>query len=280
VEAVVSTSFRFRGQKIRETGFRSVYNAVVIAVSRNGEHIGDRIGDIRLVAGDTLLLETHANFLDVQRYSRDFYLVSQVANSSPLRHEQAWISRLLLVAMVLLVMSEVASLLEAACLTGALMILTRCLRISQAKEAIDWGLLVGIGAGIGIGRALHSSGADELLTTLMLSATESDPMLTLVALYLVVLVLGNLITAKAAAVLTFPLALTMATTLGVNLMPFAVTLIVAAASTYATPMGYPTNLMVYGPGRYRAIDFLLLGGPLSLIVGAIALVIIPRVWPF
>lgn len=279
VEAVVSSSFRFRGQTIRESGFRSIFNAVVVAVSRNGQRIDKRIGDIRLQTGDTLLLETHPSFVDAQRYSQDFYLVSRVENSSPLAHERVWFARLLLLAMVLLVVFEVTSLLKAACFSGAAMILARCLRVSQAKRAIDWGVLVGISAGIGIGKALSASGADVLLTDAMLAVTGREPMLALIALYVVVLVLGNLITAKAAAVLIFPLAVAMAHSLGTSVMPFAVTLIVAAASTYATPMGYPTNLMIYGPGRYRTTDFLMLGGPLSLIVGVIALAIIPSIWP-
>lgn len=279
VEAVVSSSFRFSGKTIRESGFRSIFNAVVIAVSRNGERLGDRIGDIRLRTGDTLLLETHPSFLSSQRYSKDFYLVSRVENSAPLRHDRAWTARLLLLVMVALVVTEVTSLLIAACFTGSAMVLTRCLRVSEAKRSFDWGVLVGIGAGIGIGKALQTSGADILLTDLLLDVTGHEPMLTLVMLYLVVLILGNLITAKAAAVLMFPLAIAMAHSLGTSAMPFAVTLIVAAASTYATPMGYPTNLMIYGPGRYKTTDFLIIGGPLSLIVGAIALAIIPTVWP-
>lgn len=279
VEAVVSSSFRFRGMTIRESSFRTIFNAVVIAVSRNGERVDQRIGDIRLRAGDTLLIETHPSFLDAQRYSRDFYLVSAVEDSAPLQHERAWVARLLLLMMVALVVTEVTSLLKAACLTGAAMILTRCLRVTQAKQAIDWGVLVGIGAGIGIGHALAASGGADLLGAWLLGATGADPLLSMGLLYVVVLVLGNLITSKAAAVLTFPLAVAMAGTLGVSLMPFAVIVIVAAASTYATPMGYPTNLMVFGPGRYRNADFLWLGGPLSLIVGALAMVIVPRVWP-
>ena len=279
VEAVVSSSFRFRGKTIRESGFRTIYNAVVVAVSRNGERLDNRIGDIRLQAGDTLLLETHPSFIDAQRFSHDFYLVSRVENSAPLRHERAWVARLLLLAMVALVVTETTSLFLGACVVGTAMVATRCLRVSQAKQSIDWGVLVGIAAGIGIGHALSASGADTLLGDLMLNVTGRDPMLTLALLYLLVLVLGNLITSKAAAVLTFPLAVSMSASLGLNLMPFAVTLIVAAASTYATPIGYPTNLMVFGPGRYRSSDFLLLGGPLSLLVGAIALLIIPHVWP-
>ncbi|MEX1369501.1 MAG: SLC13 family permease [Nannocystaceae bacterium] len=179
VEAVVSSSFRFRGMTIRESAFRTIYNAVVIAVSRHGERVDQRIGDIRLQAGDTLLIETHESFLDAQRYSRDFFLVSRVEDSSPLRHERAWVARLLLLGMVLLVMFEVTSLLKAACLSGAAMILTRCLRVSQAKQAVDWGVLVGIAAGIGIGHALQSSGADSLLTGWLLEVTGRSPLASL-----------------------------------------------------------------------------------------------------
>jgi di/tricarboxylate transporter len=102
----------------------------------------------------------------------------------------------------------------------------------------------------------------------------------LVVIYVVTNVLANLITTKAAAVLVFPVALATAADLGVDFMPFAVALTVAAASAYATPIGYQTNLMVYGPGGYRSIDFLRMGAPLCVLVGIVTLAIAPFVWPF
>lgn len=279
IEAVVSGSSRLVGVSIRAAKFRTQYNAVVIAVARDGERVRKKIGDIELRAGDTLLLESHPSFADAQRNSRDFLLVSRVQDSTPVQHQHAWAARLILAAMVLLVTVEALSMLRAACLAGCCMVLTRCLRISQAKRAIDWGVLLGIGSGLGLGVALQRCGGADILASGLLKLIGSSPMLALVLVYALTGVLANIITTKAAAVLVFPVALAVANHLGVNFMPFAVCLTVAAASAYATPVGYQTNLMVYGPGGYRGVDFLRVGGPLSLLVGLITILIVPLVWP-
>ena len=280
VEAVVSSSYRYLGMTIREAKFRTHYNAVVIAVARHGERIRKKLGDITLQAGDTLLLETHPSFVEVQRNSRDFFLVSQVEDSTPVAHERAWVARIIGLGMVLLVAFEVTSMLRAACLAGAAMIATRCLRVSQAKRSIDWGVLLGVGAGLGIGHAMDQSGAAALTARHIVELVGTDPWVALAAIYVVTTVLANLITTKAAAVLVYPVALSVATSLGVDFMPFAIALIVAAASAYATPIGYQTNLMVYGPGGYRGIDFLRIGAPLSVIVLILTVALTPLIWPF
>jgi di/tricarboxylate transporter len=267
------------GHTIREAKFRTHYNAVVIAVARDGERIKKKIGDIKLRAGDTLLLETHPSFVDLQRNSRDFFLVSRIEDSTPMQHERAWIARTILMGMVVLVAVEVMSMLKAAFLAGGLMIATRCLRVSQAKRSIDWGVLAGIGAGLGLGTALEKSGAAKLLAQ-GLVADVSDPTVVLVLLAAATMVLANLITTKAAAVLIYPIALATSQQMGVSFMPFAIAIIVSAASAYATPMGYQTNLMVFGPGGYRTSDYLRVGGPLSLIVLAMTIAIVPLVWSF
>lgn len=280
VEAVVSSSSRFRGMSIREAQFRTHYSAVVIAVARDGQRIRKKVGDIVLQAGDTLLLETHPSFADFQRNSRDFFLVSRVENSTPLEHERAWISRLILAAMVILVATETMSMLRAACLAGAAMVATRCIRVSEAKRSIDWGVVLGVGAGLGIGSAMSTSGAAELLAGGLVDTIGDHPLVALAAIYATTTVLANLVTTKAAAVLVFPIAQAAAARLGVDFMPFAIALIVAAAAAFATPIGYQTNLMVYGPGGYRGADFLRMGVPLSIIVGIIVMLMVPLVWPF
>jgi di/tricarboxylate transporter len=280
VEAVVSSSCRFLGMTIREAKFRTQYNAVVIAVARHGERISKKIGDITLQAGDTLLLETVPSFVEVQRNSRDFFLVSSIEDSTPVQHERAWIARGILAAMVLVVALELTSMLNAACVAGGLMIVTRCLRVSQAKRSIDWGVLLGIGAGLGIGAAMSTSGAADVLAEAVVTGVSNSPLVALIAIYLVTTLLAHVITTQAAAVLIFPVAVAVTRDLDVDFMPFGIALVVAAASAYATPVGYQTNLMVYGPGGYRGIDFLKVGGPLALIAFVATILIAPMVWPF
>ncbi|MDA1017728.1 MAG: SLC13 family permease, partial [Planctomycetota bacterium] len=280
IEAVVSDTCPSAGLSIREAKFRSRYNAAVIAVSRNGQRINKKIGDIQLQSGDTLLLEAHPSFADVHRNSRDFYLLSRVEGSTPPRYEKALLARIILTAMVVVVATGVLSMLKAALLAAALMIGTRCCRGSQARASIDWSVLLTIGAGLGLGKAMEKSGAASFLAEEMITLAGSNPTLILAIVYGLTMVFTNLITAKAAAVLFFPIAIQAAALLDVSPKPFVMGLIVAAAASFATPIGYQTNLMVLSPGGYRTSDYLRIGGFLSLIVAAIAIVLVPIVWPF
>lgn len=279
IEAVVGRG-RLAGLTVREAKFRTNFNAVIIAVSRDGERIKKKVGDIRLQSGDTLLIEGHPSFVDAHRNSREFLLVSSVEDSTPVTHERAWAARLLMLVMVMLAATEVTSMLKAACIAGGGMVLCGCLRLSQAKRAIDLSVLLGIGAGLGIGVAMDRSGAAAFVATGLVKSAGTNPYVALATIFLVTNVLANLITTQAAAVLVFPVALATAQGLGVNFMPFALGLTVAAASAFATPVGYQTNLMVYGPGGYRGSDFLRIGGPLSLLVGVVTVIVAPLAFPF
>ncbi len=280
VEAVVSNSYPFLNMTIREAQFRSHYNAAVLAVARNGQRIQMKIGDIQLEPGDTLLLEAPPGFIELQRNSRDFFLISQIEDSTPPRHERAWISLVILTAMVVMVATGFLSMLKAAMIAAGLMIITRCCKGSEAKRSVDWGVLLTIAGGLGIGEALKSTGTDEFLAGGLVSIAGSHPWWSLAAISGLTMVFTNIITAKAAAVLFFPIAMATAARLEVNAMPFAVAVMVAAAASFATPVGYQTNLMVFGPGGYRATDYLRLGGPLSLLVWILTLIIAPWAWPF
>lgn len=284
IEAVVSNSCPLINRTIREAKFRSQYNAAVIAVARNGERIKKKIGDIELNAGDTLLLETHPSFIDRQRNSRDFFLVSEIEDSAPTRHEKVWLARLILLGMIVLVAVEVLSMFKAALVAASLMIITRCCRGSEAKRAIDWSLLIVIGAGLGLGAATKSSGTAEWLAGSLIQVVGNRPTLMLIVLYTITSILTNLITAKAAGVLVFPIAMAAAQHLEANgvdvsSMAFAIAVIISAAASFATPIGYQTNLMVYGPGGYRYSDFMKIGVPLTVIVGIITVIVTPFVWP-
>ncbi|MEO1994608.1 MAG: SLC13 family permease [Planctomycetaceae bacterium] len=280
IEAVVSNSCPFLRMTIREARFRSRYDAAVIAVARNGQRINRKIGDISLQAGDTLLLEGTTAFIEAQRNSRDFFLVSRVEGSAPPVHERAWISRLVLTLMVLSVASGLLTMLKAAMLAAGSMILTRCSRGSDARRSVDWSVLLVIGAGLGIGEAISRSGTARFLAENIVGLAGENPTFTLIVIYGITMVFTNLITAKAAAVLFFPIAVETAQQLGVSFLPFAVAVIMASAASFASSIGYQTNLMVAGPGGYRTSDYLRLGIPLSIIVWILTVVIAPLVWPF
>jgi di/tricarboxylate transporter len=280
VEAVVSSSCPLLGRTIRDGRFRNIYNAVVIAVARNGTRINRKIGDIELETGDTLLLETHNAFVEAQRNSRDFYLVTALDNTSPIRHERAGIAVAILCGMVLLAATGVTSMLNAALLAACAMLATRCVTGPMARRSVDWQVLTVIGAALGIGKALETSGGAEVIVTWFLGFAGEDPWLALVIVYGLTMVFTELMSNNAAAAMMFPLALATAAALGVSHMPFVFAVMIAASCGFATPIGYQTNLMVFGPGGYRFSDFMIFGGLLNLVIWAVAVTAIPLFYSF
>jgi len=280
IEAVVSDSFPLIGKTIREGRFRSSYEAVVIAVARNGERIEQKIGDIVLRPGDTLLLEARSTFLERQRNSRDFYLVSQIQDAHPLRFERSLISLGILIAMVTAVTAGWLSMLNASLLAAGAMILTRCCPTRVARRSIDWSVLVVIASAFGIGQALEATGLAHAVSTRLTALAGPSPGLSLAIIYIVTALFSSVITNNATAVLMFPIAAAVTKDLGVSILPFAIAIMMAASASFATPVGYQTNLMVYGPGGYRFRDYLRIGLPLNLLTATLAVLIIPLIWSF
>lgn len=280
VEAVVSDRCPLIGKSIREGRFRTEYNAAVMAVARGGRRLSGKIGDIVLQPGDTLLLETHPNFLDIQRNARDFFLVSGIEDSTPRRHERAWVALGILAAMVALAASGVLSMLNAALLAACGMILGRCATLSEAKRQIDWNVLMVIGAALGVGQAMANSGAGALVAGGLIELAAGNPWLVLAAVFIVTTVFTELITNNAAAVIVFPIAVSAAERLGADPTAFVITLMIAASASFSSPLGYQTNLMVFGPGGYQARDYLRFGIPLNIIAGVVTVALAPLVWPF
>ena len=279
VEAVVSSRCALLGKTIREGQFRSHYNAAVVAVARGDKRLSGKLGDVRLEVGDVLLLEASPSFLHRRSESRDFFLVSAVQEGSVRRPERAWISVSILVAMVLAASLTQLSILTAALAAAVAMVLMRCCTTSEARRSIDWSVLIVIGSAIGIGAALEQSGAAAAIAYELLNLADGNPLLALVAVYLATMFCTELITNNAAAVLMFPIAINAATGLGSSPTPFVIVVMIAASASFLSPFGYQTNLMVYGVGGYRVVDYLKFGLPLSLIVFAVTILIVPQVWP-
>lgn len=280
VEAVVAPSFPLLGKSIRAGRFRTLYQAAIIAVARNGERIHSKIGDIVPRPGDTLLMETHPSFLERYRDTRDFLLVSRLDNSTPPRHERAWIAVLIMAGMVLLAAFDLLSMLEASMLAAGAMLLLRCTSAASARKSVDWQVLLVIAASFGIGMALDKTGAANLVAGGLLALAGDNPWATLALVFVATSVFTNLITNNAAAALMFPIALAAASRLDVSMMPFAIVIMKAASASFATPLGYQTNLMVMGPGGYTFSDYFRLGIPLTVLTGVLTVLIAPLVWPF
>ncbi len=278
-EAVVSNTCPLVGKTIRDGRFRNRYNAVVLAVARNGERLRGKIGDIVLRPGDTLLIEAGPSFAVQQRDSRDFFLISGVEHSTPRRHERATLALAILAAMVVAAAAGI-NMLSAALVAAFLMVATGCCSLSDARNSLEWPVLIAIGAALGLGRAMEVSGAAHSLAAAILSLAGQQAWLTLAAFYVASAVLTEILTNNAVAALMFPVALASAEQLGVSPLPFVMALMIAASAGFATPIGYQTNLMVYGPGGYRFGDYLRLGIPLDVVVGFTTVFLVPLIWPF
>ena len=281
-EVVVSRSSPLVGQTVREAQFRSHYNAAIVAIHRHGARLATKIGDVKLESGDTLLMQTGPNFVQAHRNNADFYLVSDVEGSQPMSHER-WGVALLIFVVLLAVMSfgsgEMAML--GAFIAGGLMIMTRCMSASDGRQAIDWQVLIAIGASFGLGAALEKSGAAMYLSTLLVGVTQPyGPYATLAAIYFVTMVLNELITNNGAAVLAFPFCVKAAALTNCDARPFVMAVALAASFAFASPVGYQTHMMVFGPGGYRFNDFVKVGVPLNLLLWVTCVILIPMIWPF
>ncbi|MBA4020529.1 MAG: SLC13 family permease [Pirellula sp.] len=280
IEAVVSNTCSLVGQTIRDAKFRSTYNAVVLAVARNGERLSGKIGDIVVTTGDTLLLEAHPSFVNQHRNSRDFFLVSQLQDSHPPKHDKAGIALTILIGMIVAAGFSLLPMLQAAVIAAALILLTGCCSVEQAKRNLNSDVLLAIAASLAISKGLEVTGAAKFMAESMTSAAAGSDWLALVMIYLGTVLVTEAVTNNAAAALMFPLAVATAGKLEANHFPFVIAVMMGASNGFATPIGYQTNLMVYGPGGYRFSDYLRIGIPLDILVGIITVALAPLVWPF
>ncbi|KFF49689.1 potassium transporter TrkA [Gammaproteobacteria bacterium MFB021] len=279
VEAVISPDFTAIGQSVRESRFRSRFQAVILSISRHGRRLEGKLGDVEFQVGDTLLLETGQQFVEQYRYRKDFLLVSQLNDSTPPNFQKAPLSLGILGVMVLLSATNLTSILEAAFLAAGAMLVSGCLTMGKARRYIDLSVLIVIAASFSLGTAMSESGAAQAIAEQVVGQIHT-PWLALLFVYVMTVLFTEMITNNAAAVLMFPIAMAVSDQLGVDFMPFVIAVTIAASASFMTALGYQTNLMVMGPGGYRMHDYLKLGVPLSLIVGLVSVTLIPLIWHF
>ncbi|WP_026818127.1 SLC13 family permease [Arthrobacter castelli] len=280
VEAVIGPDFAGLNQSVRESRFRSRYQAVILSISRNGERLPGKVGDIELQVGDTLLLETGQDFVDQYRYRRDFLLVSALQDSTPPNFKRAPWALGILAAMVVTSAVGLLSIMQAAFLAAGAMLILRCMPYSKARRSIDLSVLIVIASSFSLGAAMTKTGAAEQIAQWLLFSEDLAPWIGLLLVYALTVVFTELITNNAAAVLMFPISVSVAAQLDVSFMPFVMAIMFAASASFMTPIGYQTNLMVMGPGGYRLTDYVRLGGPLTVLVGATVVLLVPLVWSF
>jgi len=277
VEAVVSPSCEAVGYAIRNAHFRNRYGAVILAVARNGERIKGNLGNIKLEAGDTLLLVARPAFVTRQRYNRDFLLINE-HDQAKVRHDRAYVALVILAMVVLSASFGLLSMLHAALLGAGLMIVSGACTLSEAEKGLDLPVIITIAAAFALGAALNKTGAANFIALGMIELSFGQAWLLLVLTYFTVSILTEMITNNAAAVLMLPIVLQMTEQLSLNSEPFIFAIMMAASASFATPLGYQTNLMVYGPGGYKVSDFLKVGLPMNLFIGLVTLSVLLIGW--
>ncbi len=298
VEVVLSPTSPLVGTTIREANFRQHYGSAVVAVHRNGTRLPSKIGDIELTPGDTLLLQTRPGFVRLFRNRPDFYLVSGVEGGDSRRWNKLRLAAgitLCLIAWLFMIPflptflgtvypqgipAALQSASVAIMVAVAALIVTRCLSIADTRRAIDWPLLLTVGAAIGVGKAMNECGASDKIAQLIVDSCGVNPYVGLALIFVVTVCFTEMISNVAVAAMMFYVAVGLASTLEASPRPFIMAVTLGASLSFVSPIGYQTNLMVMGPGGYRPIDYVRTGLPLSLFVGTIAVVLIPIIWPF
>ena len=172
-ETVISPSSPLVGQAVRDADFRGLYDAAIVAVHRNGARLTNKVGDIELHVGDTLLLQVGPNFSRAYRNNPDFYLVSDVEDSRPIRFDRAWLAAIIFIAMITAFVSGYANIMLAAFLAAGAMVAAGCISPADARKSVDLPVLIAIAASFGVGKALEQSGVAKLFAGLLVEATRS-----------------------------------------------------------------------------------------------------------
>ena len=279
-EVVLGQSSPVVGQTIRDSEFRGRYQAAVLAVHRAGRRVDAKLGDVQMRVGDTLLLISDDDFEMQWGEQPDFLLVSGVGELSRRGvQRRALLVGPLVVAMVVLAATGTLTLLEAALLAALAVVGLRVLNPIQARNAIDLDVVVTIAAAFGLAAAIQESGLADQFAMRIVDVFEAlGPRGVLLGLVLATIVLTELVTNSAAAVLMFPVAVAAAEAAGLDTRSTAIAIAVTASASFLTPIGYQTNIMVYGPGGYRFSDYARLGAPLSLTVIAVVVLATPVFW--
>ncbi|WP_299419705.1 SLC13 family permease [uncultured Shimia sp.] len=279
VEALITPGCKMVGRRLGALRLRRRYGVYPLAVHRRNQNIGQQLDQLVVRVGDTLLLEGAPE--DIQRLATDMDMVDVSQPSErEYRRGHAPIALGAMVGIVILAGMGVAPILYLAILAVAVVLLTRCIDADEAFSFVDGRLLSLIFAMLAIGAALSHSGAVSLIVNGLAPALRGlPPFLLIWAIYLLTSVLTELVSNNAVAVVVTPIAVGLAQAIGVDPRPLVVAVMIAASASFATPIGYQTNMLVFGPGGYKFTDFMRVGIPLNLSIGILASALIPFFWP-
>jgi len=280
MEGIIGSRSTFVGKTLRELNFRQRYGVLILAVHRQGENLKENFEDVRLAFGDTLLVQGPAEGITRLLQERDFLNLTEPKQRAFRRH-RAPLAIGTIVVVMLVAAFDILPIAAVALVASILVVVARCIDIEEAYEAVEWNLLFIIFGMLALGQAMETTGAAHLISSGVTGAVgRFGPHATLSVTYLVAMVLTELISNNAVAVLLTPIAFEIAATMGVDVRPFAVAVMFGCSASFATPIGYQTNTYVFGAGGYRFTDFPRVGAPLNLILWITASILIPCFWPF
>jgi di/tricarboxylate transporter len=285
-EGAVAPNSEIIGQSISELNFRQRFRVIVLAIHRGGENVRDKLETLPLQMGDILLMMGTEQAVNGLRSGNDIILFDRPPLPSLSRHKRI---PLVLATMTAVILGETFDLMpiHLGAIAGAvLMCLTGCIKPKEAYESIEWNLLFVIFGMLTLGVAMQQTGAASWLAQNVVTGVghiisgDHKPMVMLGCLYLVTLILTEILSNNAVAALMVPIALGIAAEAGLDARPFIIAVTIAASAAFATPIGYQTNTYIYGIGGYKFRDFVKVGVPLNVLCFIVAMIVIPRVWPF
>jgi len=259
------------------TSFERDHHMTLVAIARHGERINKSPRDVKLRVGDSLLLECAPGSADQEIKGLPFFDVDE--DAIPKYGAKTLVSTLIMVGMIALSSFGVLSLVQSAMVAAAAMLVFRCCSPTQAMKSIDWSLLMIFAGSVVIGNAIEKTGIATFLANGVMSVCGSRPLLVMSLMCLTATFITEFISNTAAGAIFYPIVYQSAVSMGCNPLPFLIALMIAVSSSFATPIGSPTHLLVYGPGGYKFSDFLKIGIPMNLIILITNLVVVNLVYP-
>ena len=279
LEVMIAPNSRFQDETLKDLEFKWHYNATVLAIHRRGEVLREKVREVTLSTGDVLLMMVPKDDIPALRRNPNVVIVTEREDDGASRRK-APLALAIMAAAIGVAATGLLPIVIAALIGCVLMVVTRCIEPEEAYDAVDWRIIVMLAGVLPIGFALQQSGAAEFLAQHTLGRMgDLDPVLVLAVVYLLALVLSELMSNAAAAVLLVPIVVSASMSMGLSPTPFLVAVAFAASTSFSTPVGYQTNTMVYSIGDYRFTDFMRVGIPLNVIFWILGVILIPRFWP-
>ncbi len=280
VEAVISQDSDLIGKTLKSSDFRNNYGGIAIAIAHGGRIYYNNLGDIRLRAGDSLLIEMGLNDIENLSNTNDFVVLKEIENQ-PFRKEKIIPAVVISIGLVLCITTGIIPIVMAAVTGALLLVLTGVITSDEAYKSIDWKVIFLLAGALSMGEALEKSGAAVFISENLINLLGGvSPFVLISTFYLLTAVLTEAMSNSATAILVAPIAIVSANSIGVDPRPLLLAVIFGASSSFMTPIGYQTNLMIYGAGQYKFIDFIKVGAPLKLFFWILASLLIPVIFPF